>query len=83
MKRVGVLAIQGDFAEHIAAMNQVEGVEAFPVKKAEEIATLDHMLKGRLYVGFTRGYHARWVDAYASVKGVGCTKPANAKAGKS
>ena len=51
-----------------------------PVRVAEEIATLDHMLKGRLYVGFTRGYHARWVDAYASVKGVGCTKPSNAKA---
>lgn len=44
MKRVGVLAIQGDFAEHIAAMNQVEGVEAFPVKKAEEIATLDGLI---------------------------------------
>ena len=22
------------------------------------------MLQGRLYCGFTRGYHARWVDAY-------------------
>jgi len=39
MKRIGVLAIQGDFAEHIAAMNQVEGAEAFAVKKATEIAT--------------------------------------------
>jgi alkanesulfonate monooxygenase SsuD/methylene tetrahydromethanopterin reductase-like flavin-dependent oxidoreductase (luciferase family) len=26
-----------------------------PVRAAEEIATLDHMLKGRLLVGFTRG----------------------------
>lgn len=51
-----------------------------PVRVAEEIATLDHMLKGRLNVAFTRGYHARWVDAYAAVKGVGCTQPANAKA---
>ena len=33
-----------------------------PVRVAEEIATLDHMLQGRLYCGFTRGYHARWVD---------------------
>lgn len=51
-----------------------------PLRVAEEIATLDHMLKGRLNVAFTRGYHARWVDAYAAVKGVGCTKPSNAKA---
>ena len=32
-----------------------------PVRAAEEIATLDHMLKGRLMVGFTRGYQPRWV----------------------
>ena len=51
-----------------------------PVRVAEEIATLDHMLKGRLYVGFTRGYHARWVDSYAARPGVGATTPDNAKA---
>ena len=46
-----------------------------PVRVAEEIATLDHMLKGRLFVGFTRGYHARWVDAYAAIRGTGATTP--------
>jgi len=51
-----------------------------PVRVAEEIATLDHMLEGRLYVGFTRGYQARWVDAYAAVDGVGATTVDNAKA---
>ncbi len=51
-----------------------------PVRVAEEIATLDHMLQGRLIVGFTRGYHARWVDAYAAVRGVGATNVAHAKA---
>lgn len=51
-----------------------------PLRIAEEIATLDHMLKGRLYVGFTRGYQARWVDAFASRPGVGATTTANAKA---
>jgi len=51
-----------------------------PVRVAEEIATLDHMLQGRLYVGFTRGYHARWVDSYASRPGVSATTPDNAKA---
>lgn len=51
-----------------------------PVRVAEEIATLDHMLDGRLYVGFTRGYQARWVDSLASRPGVSATQPANAKA---
>jgi alkanesulfonate monooxygenase SsuD/methylene tetrahydromethanopterin reductase-like flavin-dependent oxidoreductase (luciferase family) len=50
-----------------------------PVRVAEEIATLDHMLQGRLFVGFTRGYHARWVDSYAAVRGIGATTPALAK----
>ncbi|WP_297837707.1 LLM class flavin-dependent oxidoreductase [Pseudomonas sp.] len=44
-----------------------------PVRIAEEIATLDHMLQGRLFVGFTRGYHARWVDSYAAIRGVSAT----------
>ena len=47
-----------------------------PVRVAEEIATLDHMLKGRLIVGFTRGYQARWVDSYAAIRGIGATTPA-------
>jgi alkanesulfonate monooxygenase SsuD/methylene tetrahydromethanopterin reductase-like flavin-dependent oxidoreductase (luciferase family) len=32
-----------------------------PVRTAEYVATLDHMLQGRLGVGFVRGYQARWV----------------------
>lgn len=51
-----------------------------PVRVAEEIATLDHMLQGRLYCGFTRGYHARWVDSYAAREGVSATTPDNVKA---
>ncbi len=35
-----------------------------PVRTAEYIATLDHMLKGRLGVGMVRGYQARWVQNY-------------------
>ncbi len=35
-----------------------------PVRTAEYIATLDHMLKGRLGVGLVRGYQARWVHTY-------------------
>jgi alkanesulfonate monooxygenase SsuD/methylene tetrahydromethanopterin reductase-like flavin-dependent oxidoreductase (luciferase family) len=50
-----------------------------PVRVAEEIATLDHMLGGRLMVGFTRGYQSRWVDSYASVPGARATTPDLAK----
>ena len=50
-----------------------------PVRAAEEIATLDHMLKGRLMVGFTRGYQGRWVDSYAAVPGIRATTPDLAK----
>jgi alkanesulfonate monooxygenase SsuD/methylene tetrahydromethanopterin reductase-like flavin-dependent oxidoreductase (luciferase family) len=50
-----------------------------PVRAAEEIATLDHMLKGRLMVGFTRGYQSRWVGSYAAVPGVNATTPDLAK----
>jgi 5'-phosphate synthase pdxT subunit len=43
-KRIGVLAMQGDFAEHVAAMNEVEGAEALPVKTVAEIETLDGLI---------------------------------------
>ncbi|NPV48086.1 MAG: pyridoxal 5'-phosphate synthase glutaminase subunit PdxT [Armatimonadetes bacterium] len=43
-KRIGVLAVQGDFAEHIAAMNEVAGAEAFPVKTAAAIEDLDGLI---------------------------------------
>ncbi|MCE5253727.1 MAG: pyridoxal 5'-phosphate synthase glutaminase subunit PdxT, partial [Actinomycetia bacterium] len=35
---------QGDFAEHIAAMNEVEGAEAFAVKTVAQIETLDGLI---------------------------------------
>lgn len=44
MKRIGVLAVQGDFAEHIAAMNEVEGAEAFAVRTVAGIETLDGLI---------------------------------------
>jgi alkanesulfonate monooxygenase SsuD/methylene tetrahydromethanopterin reductase-like flavin-dependent oxidoreductase (luciferase family) len=50
-----------------------------PVRVAEEIATLDHVLKGRLAVGFTRGYQARWFQNYAAVPGARATTPDLAK----
>lgn len=35
-----------------------------PLMTAEKIATLDHILEGRLGVGLVRGYQARWVENY-------------------
>ena len=50
-----------------------------PVRAAEEIAMLDHMLQGRLSVGFVRGYQARWFATYAAVAGAQATTPDLAK----
>jgi alkanesulfonate monooxygenase SsuD/methylene tetrahydromethanopterin reductase-like flavin-dependent oxidoreductase (luciferase family) len=33
-----------------------------PVRLAEELATLDHLTRGRLYVGLARGYQPRWTQ---------------------
>lgn len=35
-----------------------------PLRTAEAIATMDHMLGGRVGVGIVRGYQARWVDNF-------------------
>lgn len=35
-----------------------------PLRTAETIATMDHMLGGRFGVGLVRGYQARWVDNF-------------------
>ena len=41
--RVGVLALQGDFREHIAALNEI-GVSAIAVKRASEIEAVDALI---------------------------------------
>lgn len=41
--RVGVLALQGDFREHIAALSAI-GVEAIAVKTADEIDSVDALV---------------------------------------
>ena len=33
-----------------------------PIRLAEEIAMIDHMLQGRLFVGLARGYQTRWMN---------------------
>jgi 5'-phosphate synthase pdxT subunit len=41
--RVGVLALQGDFREHIAVLNGL-GADAVPVRRPEELATVDGLV---------------------------------------
>lgn len=35
-----------------------------PLRTAENISTMDHMLRGRFGVGIVRGYQSRWVENY-------------------
>ena len=41
--KIGVLALQGDFAEHIAVLERL-GVQATQVRKAEQLADLDGLI---------------------------------------
>lgn len=42
-----------------------------PLRTAENIATLDHMLGGRFGVGLVRGYQSRWVESFRVREDVG------------
>ena len=42
-RRIGVLAVQGDFREHIAALKRA-GADAVPVKRANEILSCDGLV---------------------------------------
>lgn len=48
-----------------------------PLRTAEAIATMDHMLKGRFGVGLVRGYQARWVENFKVKPDVGAVGPWN------
>ena len=41
--KVGVLALQGDFIEHVTVLEKL-GAEAIPVRKAEELSGLDRLI---------------------------------------
>lgn len=43
MKKIGVLALQGDFAEHIFALQKL-GVEAFPIRLQKQLHGLDGLV---------------------------------------
>jgi 5'-phosphate synthase pdxT subunit len=44
VKRIGVLALQGGFAEHMQKLRQISSVEAVLVKKREELDGLDGLI---------------------------------------
>lgn len=46
---------------NIGALGYVVGTWD-PIRLAEETAVMDHLLKGRYWVGFARGYQARWAN---------------------
>lgn len=41
-----------------------------PLRLAEKVAMLDHMLEGRLFVGLARGYQSRWMNVLGQRLGV-------------
>jgi len=41
LARIGVLALQGDFLEHLEILREIPGVEARPVKSPEDLSGLD------------------------------------------
>jgi alkanesulfonate monooxygenase SsuD/methylene tetrahydromethanopterin reductase-like flavin-dependent oxidoreductase (luciferase family) len=56
---------------HVGALGYVAATQD-PIRVAEETAILDHLTKGRFFVGFSRGYQTRWTDILgqdADVKG--------------
>ena len=46
---------------HIGALGYVMATQD-PIRVAEETALLDHITKGRYFVGFARGYQSRWTN---------------------
>src|SRR5919205_3070061 len=54
-----------------------------PIRLAEEIAIVDHMLRGRLFVGMARGYQSRWMKILCQKLGVGATYSDGSEADRS
>jgi alkanesulfonate monooxygenase SsuD/methylene tetrahydromethanopterin reductase-like flavin-dependent oxidoreductase (luciferase family) len=49
-----------------------------PIRVAEETAILDHLAKGRTFVGFARGYQSRWTNVVGQHLGARATKSPSA-----
>jgi alkanesulfonate monooxygenase SsuD/methylene tetrahydromethanopterin reductase-like flavin-dependent oxidoreductase (luciferase family) len=64
---------------HIGQLGYVMSVQN-PIRVAEEIAILDHLTKGRLFMGFARGYQARWTNILGQHLGTQATLSDNSEA---
>ena len=53
-----------------------------PIRVAEETAILDHLTKGRCFVGFARGYQNRWTDTLGQHLGSRATMSDGSEADK-
>jgi pyridoxal 5'-phosphate synthase pdxT subunit len=42
--RIGVLALQGSFREHMASLRRLPGVEAVEVRTAEQLRSVDGLI---------------------------------------
>lgn len=48
-----------------------------PIRLAEKIAMIDHMLEGRMFVGIARGYQKRWMNVLGQRLRVAASNPAD------
>jgi alkanesulfonate monooxygenase SsuD/methylene tetrahydromethanopterin reductase-like flavin-dependent oxidoreductase (luciferase family) len=46
---------------HVGALGYVAATQD-PIRVAEETAIIDHLTKGKYFVGFARGYQSRWTN---------------------
>jgi alkanesulfonate monooxygenase SsuD/methylene tetrahydromethanopterin reductase-like flavin-dependent oxidoreductase (luciferase family) len=51
-----------------------------PIRVAEEVAVLDHLTRGRCFVGFARGYQSRWTNILGQHLGARATRSPSAAA---
>jgi len=49
-----------------------------PIRVAEETAVLDHLTRGRCFVGFARGYQSRWTNVLGQHIGTRATSSPSA-----
>jgi alkanesulfonate monooxygenase SsuD/methylene tetrahydromethanopterin reductase-like flavin-dependent oxidoreductase (luciferase family) len=53
---------------HVGALGYVMATQD-PIRVAEETAIIDHLSKGRFFVGFARGYQSRWTNILGQFTG--------------
>jgi alkanesulfonate monooxygenase SsuD/methylene tetrahydromethanopterin reductase-like flavin-dependent oxidoreductase (luciferase family) len=57
---------------HVGALGYVAATQD-PIRVAEETAILDHITEGKFFVGFARGYQARWTNILGQFSGTVAT----------